>query len=200
MYISRPTDSFRPTAAIPRKFTLRSTVDSVFSFRRADRRTARNSANLSAADHRVSSRPNTLPVATSMRVQACFSHKSPAWNDITFPSEPTTNLFFHREGIPRIFGLSPIDLSPTMIFSFKDVAGWSVVNGGGFETSKLRKRGNRRERLREEYQKSGWIVKIDVMLFNLIEIFEYSLICSCRFFFSILSRLNYSRNKRKIDL
>lgn len=74
-----------------------------------------------------------------------------------------------------------------------------MVNGGGFETSKLRKRGNRRERLREEYQKSGWIVKIDVMLFNLIEIFEYSLICSCRFF-SILSRLNYSRNKRKIDL
>lgn len=55
-----------------------------------------------------------------------------------------------------------------------------MVNGGGFETSKLR---NRRERLREEYQKSGWIVKTDVMLFNLIEIFEYSLICSCRFFF-----------------
>lgn len=105
------------------KFTLRSTADSVFSFRRADRRTARNSANLSAADHRVSSRSKHASSCDQhARASLLFTHKSTAWNYITFPSKPTTNLlFFHREGIPRIFGLSQIDLSPTMIFFFKDV-------------------------------------------------------------------------------
>lgn len=63
------------------------------------------------------------------------------------------------------------------------------------EDSKLRrfvKEEKSSERLWEKYQKSAWIVKIDVMLFSLIEIFECSWICSCRFFFFFFSRFSSS--------
>lgn len=67
------------------------------------------------------------------------------------------------------------------------------------EDSKLRrfvKEEKSSERLWEKYQKSAWIVKIDVMLFSLIEIFECSWICSCRFFFFFFSRDSVLRSFR----
>lgn len=157
-HISRPTDSFQRSIQPRRdsawKFTLRSTADSVFSFGRADRRTARNSANLSAVDHRVSSKANTLPVASSMRVQACFSQitSMKRYNNLSLP----------RANHEFIFSRDPSNIwsvCRSMIFFFKDVAWWSVVNERGFTKNLVRKRG---KVVREGYgrnMKTGWIVE-----------------------------------------